>query len=605
VPWPSVAPALGTADDEVAVGLADVGVAVTVAVTVAVAVVGVGVGLVLVGVGVGVGLVDVGVGVGVSVVGVGVGDAASVSDSDSDGAGSDHSGGVSDAEGRVRDGVGRLVGSPLGSDVGMPEGSDVGRPDGSRVDDGRLTPPPPPQAVSSSAAAAVVITRRARTSVSSRRGRAPLARHRGRARTDPASPAPHDARRPAQRHPDRDLRRGRPGSASNSANVRFEALETEHSHCYSRTSGARRGAARWQGGGGAGTAARGGSGMKALVKAEAAPGLWLREVPEPEAGPGEVKIRVLRTGICGTDLHVRAWDAWAASAVRTPVVLGHEIAGRVETIGPGVDTVDVGDLVSVEGHIVCGRCRWCLAGRRQLCPNTVSVGIDRDGGYAEAVVVPATNVWRHRSPIDPDVAAIFDPFGNAVHSALAFDVLAEDVLITGAGPIGIMAASVVRHAGARNVVITDMSHERLALAESMGAVTRAVDVSTTSLPDVVAELGMVEGFDVGLEMSGAPAALRSMIAAMAHGGSIALLGLPSQSVEFDWDRVIHSMLTVKGIFGREMFETWYAMSVLVDAGLDISPVITHRFPYTEFEQAFETAAGGHCGKVVIDWEAAG
>jgi threonine 3-dehydrogenase len=351
-------------------------------------------------------------------------------------------------------------------------------------------------------------------------------------------------------------------------------------------------------------AATRGAVMKALVKAEAAPGLWLRDVPEPEAGPGEVKIRVLRTGICGTDLHVRAWDAWAASAVRTPVVLGHEIAGRVEAIGPGVDTVDVGDLVSVEGHIVCGRCRWCLAGRRQLCPNTVSVGIDRDGGYAEAVVVPATNVWRHRTPIDPDVAAIFDPFGNAVHSALAFDVLAEDVLITGAGPIGIMAASVVRHAGARNVVITDMSHERLALAESMGAVTRAVDVSTTSLPDVVAELGMVEGFDVGLEMSGAPAALRSMIAAMAHGGSIALLGLPSQSVEFDWDRVIHSMLTVKGIFGREMFETWYAMSVLVGAGLDISPVITHRFPYTEFEQAFDTAAGGHCGKVVIDWEVA-
>jgi len=344
--------------------------------------------------------------------------------------------------------------------------------------------------------------------------------------------------------------------------------------------------------------------MKALVKAEAAPGLWLRDVPEPEAGPGEVKIRVLRTGICGTDLHVRSWDAWAQGAIRTPVTLGHEIAGRVEALGAGVDTVDVGDLVSVEGHIVCGRCRWCLAGRRQLCPNTVSVGIDRDGGFAEAVVVPASNVWRHRTDVPVDVAAIFDPFGNAVHSALAFDVLAEDVLITGAGPIGIMAASVVRHAGARNVVITDLSAERLALAESMGAVTRAVDVGTTSVTEVMSELGMVEGFDVGLEMSGAPAALHAMIGAMAHGGSIALLGLPSQPVSFDWDRVIHSMLTVKGIFGREMFETWYEMSVLVAAGLDISPVITHRFPYTRFDEAFDVAAGGHCGKVLIDWEVA-
>ena len=344
--------------------------------------------------------------------------------------------------------------------------------------------------------------------------------------------------------------------------------------------------------------------MKALVKAEAAPGLWLLDVPEPPTGPGEVRIRVLRTGICGTDLHVRSWDPWAQGAVRTPVTLGHEIAGRVEEVGTGVDTVDVGDLVSVEGHIVCGRCRWCLGGRRQLCPNTVSVGIDRDGGFAEVVVVPATNVWRHPKPIDPDVAAIFDPFGNAVHSALAFEVLGEDVLVTGAGPIGIMAASVVRHAGARNIVITDLSPERLALAESMGAVTRAIDVRTTNLRDVMAELGMVEGFDVGLEMSGAAPALQSMISTMAHGGHIALLGLPSTSVEFQWDRVIRSMLTVKGIFGREMFETWYAMSVLVGAGLDISPVITHRFPFTEFDEAFDTAASGHCGKVVLDWEVA-
>ena len=342
--------------------------------------------------------------------------------------------------------------------------------------------------------------------------------------------------------------------------------------------------------------------MKALVKAEAAPGLWLRDVPEPEARAGEVLIRVLRTGICGTDLHVRAWDGWAQAAVRPPVVLGHEIAGRVAALGDGVDTVDVGDLVSVEGHIVCGRCRSCLAGRRQLCPHTVGIGIDRDGGFAEYVAVPATNVWRHRFPVDPDVAAIFDPFGNAVHSALAFDLLGEDVLITGAGPIGVMAASVARHAGARFIVITDVSAERLELARSLGAITTAVDVTSTTLDEVMRDLGMVEGFDIGLEMSGAPAALHSMIASMAHGGNIALLGLPSTSVDFDWDRVIHSMLTVKGIFGRQMYETWYEMSVLVQAGLDISPVITDRFHYTEWEQAFEAAASGKGGKVVISWE---
>jgi len=341
--------------------------------------------------------------------------------------------------------------------------------------------------------------------------------------------------------------------------------------------------------------------MKALVKAEAAPGLWLKDLPVPVAGPGEVLIRVLRTGICGTDLHLRSWDAWAQGALKPPVVLGHEIAGTIEVVGPGVDTVAVGDLVSVEGHLVCGRCRNCLAGRRQLCANTVSVGVDRDGGFAEFVAVPATNVWRHREGIDPDVAAIFDPFGNAVHCALTFPVLGEDVLISGAGPIGIMAASVVRHAGARNIVITDISADRLELARHMGAVTRAVDVSQTSVAAVMDELRMKEGFDVGLEMSGAPPALHSMIATMAHGGRIALLGLPSGDVAFDWDHVIHSMLTVKGIFGREMFETWYAMSVLVDAGLDISPVITHRFSYRDFDEAFDVAASGRCGKVILDW----
>ena len=345
--------------------------------------------------------------------------------------------------------------------------------------------------------------------------------------------------------------------------------------------------------------------MRALVKADPTRGLWLREVPDPVVGPGEVLLRVLRTGICGTDLHVRAWDSWARSAVRTPVVLGHEIAGRVEALGSGVDTVDVGDLVSVEGHLVCGRCRSCLAGRRQLCPNTVSIGIDRDGGFADLVVVPATNVWRHPPGLDPDVAAIFDPFGNAVHSALTFPVLGEDVLVTGAGPIGIMAAAVVRHAGARHVVISELSPERLALARAMGAVTLAVDPREATLSDVMAQLGMREGFDVGLEMSGAPDALHAMLASMAHGGRVALLGLPSAAIEFDWDRVIRSMLTVQGVFGRRMFETWYAMSVLVAAGLDIAPVITHRFAAADFEQAFDVAAGGRCGKVILDWEAAG
>jgi threonine 3-dehydrogenase len=343
--------------------------------------------------------------------------------------------------------------------------------------------------------------------------------------------------------------------------------------------------------------------MKALLKPDRAPGLVLTEVPDPRPGGGEVLIQVLRTGICGTDVHIRAWDDWAARTLRPPLVIGHEIAGRVAEVGAGVDTVEVGDVVSVEGHIVCGRCRNCRAGRRQLCPNTVGVGVNRDGGFAELIVVPATNVWRHRPDIDLDVAAIFDPFGNAVHSALSFPVLGEDVLVTGAGPIGIMSAAVVRHAGARHVVITDVSRYRLDLARQMG-VTRAVDARVEQLADVMRELDMKEGFDVGLEMSGAPEALHSMLESMAHGGRIALLGLPSgksERVAFDWVRIITSMLTIRGIYGREMFETWYAMSVLVEAGLDISPVITHRFPYTQFEEAFDAAAHGDCGKVILDW----
>ncbi len=346
--------------------------------------------------------------------------------------------------------------------------------------------------------------------------------------------------------------------------------------------------------------------MKAIVKPGSAPGLELQDVPVPPVGGGDVLIKVLRTGICGTDLHIRSWDAWAADTLRPPLVIGHEIVGRIVEVGAGVDSVSVGEVVSVEGHIVCGRCRHCRAGRRQLCPNTIGVGVDRDGGFAEYIVVPVTNVWRHREGIDLDVAAIFDPFGNAVHSALSFPVLGEDVLVTGAGPIGVMAAAVVRHAGARHVVVTDVNDFRLGLAEKMGA-SRVVNTSTSSLDDVVTELGMVEGFDVGLEMSGAAPALHGMLQAMANGGRVALLGLPGGSSEqfaFDWVRVITSMLTIKGIYGREMFETWYAMSVLEAAGLDISPVITHRFRYDQFEEAFDVAVEGQCGKVVLDWSEA-
>jgi len=341
--------------------------------------------------------------------------------------------------------------------------------------------------------------------------------------------------------------------------------------------------------------------MKALVKPTAAPGLELVDVPQPQVDSGQVLIKVARTGICGTDLHIRNWDESVRSMVKPPVILGHEIAGHVAAVGPGVDTVVEGDLVSVEGHLVCGRCRNCRAGRRQLCPNTKGVGVHRDGGYAEYIAVPAGNVWRQTSKLDVDVAAIFDPFGNAVHSALAFPVLGEDVLVTGAGPIGIMAAAVARHAGARHVVVTDVSEYRLDLARSTG-VTMAVNPTTRDLAGVMAELDMKEGWDVGLEMSGSPTALSGMLETMANGGRIALLGLPSsEEAPFDWVKTITSMLTIKGIYGREMFETWYAMSVLVAAGLDISPVITHRFKYDEWEQAFDTAASGKCGKVLLDW----
>nr|WP_203671940.1 MULTISPECIES: L-threonine 3-dehydrogenase [unclassified Streptomyces] len=345
-----------------------------------------------------------------------------------------------------------------------------------------------------------------------------------------------------------------------------------------------------------------GSAVKALVKAKAEPGLWLMDVPEPEVGPGEVLIKVLRTGICGTDLHIRDYDGWAQQAVRTPLVLGHEFVGEIVEVAAGVADLAPGDLVSGEGHLICGKCRNCLAGRRHLCRSTVGLGIGRDGAFAEYVTLPATNVWVHRVPVDLDVAAIFDPFGNAVHTALSFPLVGEDVLITGAGPIGIMAAAVARHAGARQVMITDVSPFRLELAEKVG-VSLALDVSSSTIADGQRRLGLREGFDVGLEMSGRPEALRDMIANMTHGGRIAMLGLPAEEFPVDFARIVTSMITLKGIYGREMFETWYAMSVLLEGGLDLSPVITGRYSYKDFDAAFDDAAGGRCGKVILDWTA--
>jgi threonine 3-dehydrogenase len=313
-----------------------------------------------------------------------------------------------------------------------------------------------------------------------------------------------------------------------------------------------------------------------------------------------VKIRVLRTGICGTDLHIESWDPWAAGAVDAPLIPGHEFCGEVVEVGAGVRDVAVGDLVSGEGHIVCGTCRNCRAGRRHLCIRTSSVGVNRDGAFAEYVVIPESNAWVHHQTVDPDLGAIFDPFGNAVHTALSFPLVGEDVLITGAGPIGLIAAEVCRHVGARFVVITDVSPYRLELARSMGA-DLALDVSTESVAEAQRRLGMVEGFDVALEMSGHPAALPDIIANLNHGGRIAMLGLPAQPIEIDWSKVVTHMITIKGIYGREMFETWYAMSAMLRSGLDISAVITHRFAATQWADAFATARGGQCGKVVMDW----
>ena len=340
--------------------------------------------------------------------------------------------------------------------------------------------------------------------------------------------------------------------------------------------------------------------MKALYKGAAGPGLTLTERPEPTPGPNDVKIRVARTGICGTDLHIESWDAWAASTIKAPMVPGHEFSGHVVEVGAAVSTVPVGALVSGEGHVVCGHCRNCRAGRRHLCIHTSSVGVNRDGAFAEYVVIPESNVWQHPEGMDPDLAAVFDPLGNAVHTALSFPLVGEDVLITGAGPIGLMAAAVARHVGARFVVVTDIDESRLELAEKLG-VDATINVTTERIAAAQGRLGMKEGFDVGLEMSGSPDALPEMLDNLNHGARVALLGLPSRPIVIDWVKVVTHMITLKGIYGREMFETWYAMNAMVSTGLDISPIITDRFPASQWADAFATARAGTGGKVIIDW----
>lgn len=340
--------------------------------------------------------------------------------------------------------------------------------------------------------------------------------------------------------------------------------------------------------------------MLALIKARSEPGLVLDDVPKPEIGVDDVLIRVRKTGICGTDLHIYSWDEWAQRTIPVPMAIGHEFVGQIVELGSTVTDFAVGDLVSGEGHVTCGRCRNCMAGHRHLCAHSIGLGVQRPGAFAEYVALPVANIWRHWPEVDEDVAAIFDPFGNAVHTALSFSVLGEDVLITGAGPIGCMATAVARHAGARHVVVTDVNPYRLELARRMGA-TLAVDPGAVDLREVQSELGMSEGFDVGMEMSGHPEALRSVVTNMAHGGKIAILGIPAQELTLAFDPIIFNMLTLKGIYGREMYETWYQMTVMVQSGLDISPVITHSFPYSEFEEAFAVARSGQSGKVLLDW----
>jgi threonine 3-dehydrogenase len=342
--------------------------------------------------------------------------------------------------------------------------------------------------------------------------------------------------------------------------------------------------------------------MLALVKAKAGPGLRLQDVPVPEIGINDVLIRVHKTGICGTDLHIESWDPWAAKTIHPPLVVGHEFVGEVVEVGSNVTDFHPGELVSGEGHVTCGRCRHCLAGQRHLCVNTVGLGVNRDGAFAEYVALPMTNVWHHVPGIDEEVAAIFDPFGNAVHTALAFEVLGEDILITGAGPIGLMASAVARHAGARHIVVSEPNAFRRDLALRMGA-TAAIDPRERELADVQRELGMVEGFDIAFEMSGNATALRSAIANMAHGGRIAILGIPTAEISLDVNSIVFNQLTLRGIYGREMYETWYKMRVLIQSGLDIRPAITHRFGFRDFEAAFAAARSGDSGKVIMDWGA--
>ena len=340
--------------------------------------------------------------------------------------------------------------------------------------------------------------------------------------------------------------------------------------------------------------------MPALVKRKSEPGIWLEDVPVPTIGINDVLIKILRTGICGTDLHIYKWDAWAQKTIPVPMVVGHEFVGTIVEVGANVKDFHVGEVVSGEGHVVCGRCRNCLAGRRHLCKDTKGVGVNRPGAFAQYLSLPMSNVWVHAAGIERDIQSIFDPFGNAVHTALSFDLLGEDVLITGAGPIGCMAAAVARHAGARYVVVTDVNPYRLGLAKTLGA-TRIVDVRRQSIADVQKELGMKEGFDVGLEMSGNPQAFRDLVGAMCHGGKIALLGIPEKELAIDWHTVIFNMLTIKGIYGREMYETWYKMTVMLQSGLDLAPIVTHRFGYQDFEKGFQAMKDGDCGKVILTW----
>jgi threonine 3-dehydrogenase len=341
--------------------------------------------------------------------------------------------------------------------------------------------------------------------------------------------------------------------------------------------------------------------MKALAKLHSQKGIWMTEAPEPEVGHNDLLIKIHKTAICGTDMHIYHWDQWAQKTIPVPMIVGHEYVGEVPAMGQEVRGVKLGDRVSGEGHITCSHCRNCRAGRRHLCRNTTGVGVDRQGAFAEYLVIPAFNAFKIPDNIASDLAAIFDPFGNAVHTALSFDLVGEDVLITGAGPIGIMAAAVARHVGARNVVITDVNSYRLALALKMGA-TRAVNVGDSKLQDVMQELGMTEGFDVGLEMSGAPLAFADMLANMNNGGKIAMLGIPPSELAIDWSQVIFKGLMIKGIYGREMFETWYKMASLIQSGLDLSPIITHQFAVDDFQLGFDTMSSGLSGKVILNWQ---